>query len=284
MSTDSRQPPPESFAHGIARAFAGAVLFSLPLLMTMEIWALGTSIRPVRLALLMLLMIPLLIGLDHVSGFRRNETWLADALDGVVGYGVGILAAAAGLALFGVLHPGDPADAVAGRVILAAVPAGYGAVLANSQLAGIPDDEGDEGEGDGGSPPAEEAPYGRELFLMLAGALFLSLQVAPTREIPLIAAEMGPWRALALLAVSVVLLHIFVYRINFRGRHRPHAPGWQLLIRYSAVGYLLAALTSAYILWTFGALDGTPLAVSLSTIIVLSFPGSLGAAAARLLV
>lgn len=272
--------PTRSFAHGVARAFAGAVLFSLPLLMTMEMWALGTTIPPTRLTPFMVLVIPLLIALDHVSGFRRNETWLEDTLDGLVGYGVGILAALALLMLFGVLRPGDPLDAVAGRVFLEAVPAGYGAVLANSQLARLdPDDSEEEVE-----PPAQEAPYGRELFLMVAGALFLALQVAPTREIPLLAAHMGPWRAVALLAVSLILLHTFVYRVNFRGQHEPHAPGWQLFIRYSVVGYLLAASTSAYVLWTFGQLEGQPLPAALGIVVVLSFPASLGAAAARLLV
>lgn len=253
------------------------MLFSLPLLMTMEMWALGTVIPPGRLALFIVAVIPLLIALDHVSGFRRHETWQEDILDGLVAYGVGILAAFTGLLLFGVLEPGDPLDAVAGRVFLEAVPAGYGAVLANSQLAAM----------DRAEEPAEEAaeaPYGRELFLMMAGALFLSLQLAPTREIPLIAVHMGPWRALILMFVSLGLLHAFVYRVNFRGGHEPHAPGWQLFIRYSAAGYLVAAVTSAYTLWTFDQLGGQPLPTLVSIVIVLSFPASVGAAAARLIV
>ena len=49
-----------SFFVALARACAGAVLFGLPLLMTMEMWWLGFLIRPERLALFLLFGIPLL--------------------------------------------------------------------------------------------------------------------------------------------------------------------------------------------------------------------------------
>ena len=35
----------------LARAFAGAAIFGLPLLMTMEMWSLGFSLDPLKLAL-----------------------------------------------------------------------------------------------------------------------------------------------------------------------------------------------------------------------------------------
>src|SRR5687767_3474728 len=37
------------FFRGLARAFGGAVLFSLPLLMTMEMWALGFALERAKL-------------------------------------------------------------------------------------------------------------------------------------------------------------------------------------------------------------------------------------------
>ena len=39
------------FAIGLARAFGGAIIFSLPLLMTMKMWYLGSGISEIRLAL-----------------------------------------------------------------------------------------------------------------------------------------------------------------------------------------------------------------------------------------
>ncbi len=44
------------------------------------------------------------------------------------------------------------------------------------------------------------AGYGGQLFLMLAGALFLAFNVAPTEEMMLIAYMMSPWHSLALIA------------------------------------------------------------------------------------
>lgn len=43
MRTASERESDYRFFVGLARAFAGAVLFSLPLLMTMEMWWLGCS-------------------------------------------------------------------------------------------------------------------------------------------------------------------------------------------------------------------------------------------------
>jgi uncharacterized membrane protein len=48
-----------------------------------------------------------------------------------------------------------------------------------------------------------EAGYGGEIFLMLAGALFLAFNVAPTEEMIPIAFQMTPWQALVLGAVSI---------------------------------------------------------------------------------
>ena len=50
---------------GIARGFAGAMLFSLPMIMTMEMCGLGFYIDPYRLALLQVVMVPLLVRLSR---------------------------------------------------------------------------------------------------------------------------------------------------------------------------------------------------------------------------
>ena len=55
--------------------------------------------------------------------------------------------------------------------------------------------------------------------MMAIGALFLSLNVAPTEEIILISYKMTPWHALATLALSILIMHAFVYAVAFRGAH-----------------------------------------------------------------
>jgi putative integral membrane protein (TIGR02587 family) len=120
---------------------------------------------------------------------------------------------------------------------------------------------------------------------MAVGAVFLAFNVAPTEEMILIAFMMTPWHGLALLAASLVMMHGFVFAVSFRGT--PSAPegstGWSLFMRFTLVGYAVALLISAYVLWTFGRLEEASLATYVREVVVLAFPASLGAAAARLI-
>ena len=83
------------FLIGLGRAFGGALIFTLPMLMTMEMWWLGFSMQPWKLALLLLATIPLLIGLSHYMGFEETFGFKDDALDSFVALAVGFIAAAA---------------------------------------------------------------------------------------------------------------------------------------------------------------------------------------------
>ena len=270
---------------GLGRAFGGAIFFSLPLLMTMEMWWLGFYMDRLRLALFMLMMIPMLIGLDHYAGFEETTTWTEDVVDGFVAYGVGIVASTGVLLLFNELNHELPLREWVGKIALQAVPASFGAVLASSQLGG-----GDQQEEEKSESLEEErkreAGYGAELFFMAAGALFLAFNVAPTEEMIVIAFKMTPWHALALAVVSLVLMHAFVYGVEFRGTHivPEGVTTPSIFFRFTLVGYAIALLVSAYVLWTFGRFDDSALATSLMQAVVLGFPASLGAAAARLIV
>lgn len=271
-----RRSPDRAFAVGLARAFGGAVFFSLPLLMTMEMWWLGFSMSRFRLALFMLFMIPLLVALDYYSGFRETSTWREDAVDAMVAYGVGFVTSFGILVLFGVLDVGTPLREAVGMVALQAVPASFGAVLANSQLGG---------GGAADEERMEEAGYGGELLFMAAGAVFLAFNVAPTEEMIVIAFKMSEWHALALAGVSILLMHAFVYAVEFRGT--PAAPQgaspWSLFFRFTLVGYAIALAVSAYVLWTFGRYEDAAFGLRVTEAVVLGFPASLGAAAARLI-
>lgn len=268
------------FFVGVARAFGGAVFFSLPLLMTMEMWWLGFHMDRNRLALFMVVMIPVLVGLDHYSGFEETTTWAEDVLDGMIGYGVGFIAAGAILTLLNVIDPSLPAGEVIGKICLQAVPAAFGAVLAASQFAHQEEDEGAGRDEDRREPTR----YAAQLFFMGAGAVFLAFNVAPTEEVVLLAAMATPWHGAALAIASMMMMHGFVYGAMFRGRPSvpEGTPGWSLFLRFTVVGYALALLISAYVLWTFGRFQEGAFATWTVQIIVLAFPASIGAAAARL--
>jgi putative integral membrane protein (TIGR02587 family) len=285
----AERTPPAHFAVGLARAMGGALIFGLPMLMTMEMWWLGFTMDPLRLALLLVVTLPLLVGLSHVSGFERTFDLRQDAADACVACAVGFVVGAAALALFGVLRPGMSLDELLGKVALQAVPGSIGALLAQSQLGGRSDEEGSgevgREEGEGGGRPSSHAS---QLFLMAVGALFLAFNVAnvaPTEEILLIGYQTGPWYALALVAASLVVMHAFVYALEFTGQEAvpPGTPAWSVFLRYTVTGYAVVLLICAYVLWTFGRLDGTGASDGLAAVLVLGFPGAVGAAAARLI-
>jgi putative integral membrane protein (TIGR02587 family) len=283
-STDDRQATStdiDAFVRGIARGFAGALLFSVPMLMTMEMWFLGFYMSRERLLLLLILNMPLLLLLSHRIGFERTTTWAQSARDAIVAYGMGILASAAILILLGVITIDTPLDQWIGMVAVQAVPASIGAMLGRSQLSMSDDD--DETEGAQDEKPG--TAYGTELFMMAVGALFLSLNLAPTEEMIVLAYKMTPWHALALTAVSILLMHGFVYALAFRGGHSVQTDGsrWHAFIRFTLPGYVVALAVSLYALWTFERLDGMATVEALLVVIVLAFPAAIGAAAARLI-
>lgn len=264
------------FFLGLGRAFAGALIFSLPMLMTMEVWSLGFYMSSWRLALLLVVTVPLLVGLSRYGGFKATERLVDDVVDAFVAFLLATLMALIVLGVFGLLTFEMSAREIIGKIILQAVPGSIGAMLARSQLAGEP--EGVQQE------RRENPAYWGEIFLMAVGALFLSFNVAPTEEMILIAYNMSVWQEIALAILSLLLMHSFVYVVNFRGGTRPATAGsiFGAFARFTVVGYAVVLLVSFYILWTFGRVDGTALEEVISTTVVLGFPGAIGAAAARL--
>lgn len=269
----------QDYALGLARALGGAIIFGLPLLMTMEMWSLGLDIHPARLLLFVCLNFGVLVILSRFGGFEPTNSIGEDLLDAFGAYAVGIAASALILTLFGLVYDSMPVSELARMIAIQSIPTSFGAMLARKQL----------GEGDSEKSQDQQqrsGGYAGELFLMLAGSLFLAFNVAPTEEVILIGFKMTPWHSLALIAVSLIALHALVFAVGLPGQER--APegygGLKLFIAYTIPGYAIAALVSFYILWTFGRVDDQAVHAMVGSIVVLGFPASIGAAIARLVV
>lgn len=264
-----------SILRGTGRALGGALVFSMPMMMTMELWWLGFYIHPLRLALLLIISLPVLTLLSRYVGFERTASWRRDVFDALFAIGVAAVACAVILSVFGVITPGMSAREIFGKIALQTVPASIGALLARSTL----------GSGSGSPTEDQEESYFGELFLMGLGALFLGLNVAPTEEMVLISFKMTEWHGIVLLLLSIITMHGFVFAVEFKGGTdlSPDTPWWSALIRFTLPGYIVAMLISFYLLWTFGRTDATSFEHLLVTVIVLGFPCSIGAAAARLI-
>ncbi|MFZ4165515.1 TIGR02587 family membrane protein [Brevundimonas sp. NPDC058933] len=260
-----------AYLRDLGRAFGGALLFCLPLMMTMEMWALGHAAAPERLLVFVLAALPLLYGLAHYAGFSARRGLLNNALDTWVALGVGFVTAGGLLFLFNVLDRSSLAAAT-GQVSLQAIPAALGALVARRQLSA------DTGDGD-----EEQVSYPGELFLMLAGALYFAMNLAPTEEMRLIAYRATPLGTLGLLILSVSLLHLIVFEAGFAGQEKQETP-LRAFLDFTLPGYAICLAASVAMLWVFGGLDGHGVHSLVSNIVVLAFPAALGAAAARLLV
>jgi putative integral membrane protein (TIGR02587 family) len=264
------------FHIALARALGGALLFALPLLMTMEMWALGSTMPPLRLALFLAAMFPLLGGLAYYAGFEESFGWPDFVLSACVAYAAAFFAAAISLGLLAALGPALSFEEVLGRLALQVVPGSVGAMLARSLLGAREEEQEEE---------RRRQSYVGALFLAAVGALFMAFNVAPTEEIVLIAQMMTPWHAVILVLVSLAMMHAFVYAVEFRGQARVAAglSPWSEFFRLTVVAYGLSLVICFYVLWTFGRAGGLALPELLIETVVLGFPAALGAAAARLI-
>jgi putative integral membrane protein (TIGR02587 family) len=257
-----------------SRGFGGAVLFSFPMLMTMEMWSLGVSVQPLRLLLFIAIHLVLLIGL---ATYAREEAALMNRkalFDAFAAYGIGVLASATVLLLFGIVGPEMSVDGLNRVISIQAAPASFGAMVAHLEL--------DEPEARLG--PLHSHGLGSSAFLMAVGALYLCSSLASTEEMMLIAHKMSVWQIAALMAFSMLMMLVFDQLALEEGRGNAKARSlWAQSTALTFIGYPIALSISLYILWTFGRTDGLAFAEVIKEMCVLGFPAALGAGAARLL-
>lgn len=264
------------YAVALGRAFAGATIFSLPLLMTMEMWWLGHILSPLMLVQFTLLNMAMLYGLSRVAGFEESYGKLDDVLDAFAAYAVAAIVTGLLLLLLGVITADTPLREVAGKIAIQTVPASFGAMI-GAKLMG----EGEEIE----QQERWRETYQGQLFLMAAGALFLCFTMAPTEEMILISFQMTPWHGLALILVSILLLHAILHIVGFPGRgDRAGRHVGRQWLSHSLAGYGVAVMTAFYVLWTFGRLEGLGLPHIVLAVAVLAFPAAIGAGIARVAV
>ena len=270
------------------RGIAGGLLFSVPLLYTMELWAAGVSVPPGRQLLLIVVTFLLLLGYNRFAGLHDDTSWTEVAIDSVEELGIGILLAAGVLFLLGRISLGQTLHENVGIIVLEAMVVAIGVSVGTAQLGGAEDGEGDEhrGRGPGARPGKSGEPPGfaGEIVIALCGAVLFAANVAPTEEIQLIAAETSPARLLALVMISLMLGGGILFYSNFIGTtRRKHPVGWLGAIRGSVTTYGIALIASALFLWYFGHFTGEGRSSIAAQLAVLGLPAVLGASAGKLI-
>lgn len=269
MSSETKPTRGPDFMRGAS----GAVILGLPLVYTQEVWLHGATLPPTAILGLLAVSFVLNVSLSRFVGFERGRTH-RPLEDAVVGFGSAFLLAAGLLFLLDRINTSMALDNVLGIIALTSIPTSLGFALGNA-LAPVGGGEGaDEMKGHAG-----------ELLAAGAGAVVLSLNIAPTEEPVLLASQLGVVRLLAVLAVSIAFSFAIVFYAEFGGKtQRAQSPGViQSPTVETLLAYLVAFVVAGLLLASFGEIDGLN-GTSLAETIVLGFPASMGAALGRLLV
>ncbi|MGZ5432006.1 MAG: TIGR02587 family membrane protein [Thermoanaerobaculia bacterium] len=278
---ESRHDPPsmsDSWRE-YGRGFAGGLLFSLPLLYTMEVWWTGFIAQPERLLVLLAFTFLLLLGYNRYAGLRHDATWAEVAIDSVEELGLGIVTSAGVLYLIGRIGPSTSRSEAIGKIIIEAAVVAVGFSVGSAQLG-----SGGRDMGKGSGEDELRQSLGSHLVIAACGAFLFASNVAPTKEILVIAVETDASRLVGLAALSLAIAAGILYFVDFRGtdrfvtgdRKRDVAMGM-------AMTYAVALTASALLLWFFGRFDQASAQLCARQAVVLAFPAVLGAAAGRLL-
>ena len=272
----ARSRPVTESLQEYARGIGGGLLFSLPLLYTMEVWATGLSATPLRLAAFVGGTFGLLVAYNHVAGIHPNHRFRDALLESVEEMGLGLAVAAVLLALLGRFPDGPLSVESLGLLTVEGMVAAVGVSVGTAQLGGVPGSEPDDETG-----PVPRS-VGGEVVVALCGAFLIAANVAPTEEVMMLGVEMSLPALAGLAALSVAVGGGLLYASAFRGSER-FAGSTLGPLRGTVVTYAVALVASAAMLWVFGQTEAVGLTASLGPLVVLGFPAMLGASAGRLL-
>lgn len=268
---------------GITGAF---IVTGVTILLAAEMWRLAWGRPASHLIIYSAVGLGVVLLTTRSSGFRVEEE--VDAQDESqyqpLRLGVdfteltfqSLVAALVVLFMYGIVNVSTPTHVIARMALLQVVPLGFGAAVANRLLQETENQR---------AGTDKRRTLSENMAVFAVGAIFFSLPLGASVEINILAALVG-WRRLALIiAVSLLTAYLILYELEFRGQSRRtvnrergaliHAG--QVCIVY-AVGFTVAAL----LLWGFGYLTYS-VAADIQKILVLTFPTTVGGAAARVI-
>ncbi|MBE9109623.1 TIGR02587 family membrane protein [Nodosilinea sp. LEGE 07298] len=315
MATSIDSPIPQTDANiwlsefqAILQGAVGGFLFGIPLLYTVEVWSIGAATDP---RWLLAVLAATLVGvglLTQVEGFRQTLSLhpLEALLESIEAVAIAVICATLALMLLRRITLATPLAEVLGKVVFETVPFALGVALARSTL------QGKRGRSIGTAPHSEPmperftnrrttAPRSRRLAsptlanlgdalvdfdAALIGAVLIAFSIAPTEEVPLLAASLPPLWLLLIMAASLGLSYAVVFASGFTDRAERRQRGLLFSpITETLVAYLVALLASLAMLVLFQQLNPSdPWSEWLSDILVLGLPASIGGAAGRILI
>jgi putative integral membrane protein (TIGR02587 family) len=266
---------------------SGGFLFGVPLFYTMEVWWYGSWVHPQWILGALATSFAIAVVLTRTSGFRdaRETGWrdaMVDASDIVA---VGLACSIVVLVCLREITLETSLRETVGKVVFEAIPFSIGAALARQFLT-VGDDDAD--------APTDLVPGDPAISRSLAdagaaavGALVLSLSIAPTDEIPTLAAAITPPWLLALVAVSLMISYAIVFVANFshQAGRREHKGAFQSPFAETVGAYVISLAVAAATLLFFQRIGPSQSWETwVAWTVILGLPATIGGAAGRLAV
>lgn len=262
-----------------ARGITGGLLFSLPLLYTMEVWWAGLNAQPFHLLILIVVTFIVLLGYNRYAGMHPDTELKEIIMDSFEEMGLGLIISFLVLFLLNRINFEMHYTEITGKIIIEAMFVAIGVSVGRAQLGG---EENETNNSDVRNNNHNKAALA---LLSVCGCIIVAGNVAPTEEIILIAYEVKAIHILFLLLLSVIIGAIILFFSDFRKSRKvkPEEMFYTITFDTSLV-YVISLATSAFILWFFGRFEGNEWQINLFQVIVLGFPAMLGASAGRLLI
>lgn len=267
------------------RGIIGGLLFSLPMLYTMELWWAGFLSKPLRLLAYVIVGILILMLYNHFVGLHKNHNLLEEFLESMEELGLGLVVTAIILWLTGRILPEMSLNEISGKIIIEAVTVAIGISVGKAQLGQESDDSEENCSAKNNNLKKENELF-RAISIAFCGAILIASNVAPTEEVVVIALEASALKILLILLLSIAITGSVLYHLNFKGAKQlvKHTGSNWDIIASTIIMYSVALIASGFMLWFFGRFDNLSLSGIISEIIVLGFPAALGASAGRLLI
>lgn len=279
---------------GIIQSVTRALIFGIAFIYTMEAWWAGLSLELGKLVAFFIAGFLVQLYLTPVTEQGGQKPGLRRTLMGTTrSMGLAVLASAILLVTLGrVTLFSGPLDRDVAMIALLSIPIGIGGSVA--QILQVYRGAGGDGQGqkEQKTPQSGSGPRSPWRFILddvgstVAGALFVALPLAPTGELPMLAAGLGYGREVAVVVLSLLVSHLMGYATGIAdeppsGKNTRGARIWPYADTFLSYGVsLLVALLAMYLFGRFEFTD--PAAHILSLVVVLGLPATIGGAAGRL--
>ncbi|BAT52060.1 hypothetical protein NOS3756_09910 [Nostoc sp. NIES-3756] len=270
----------------IVRGTCGGFLFGIPLIYTMEVWWIGSLAKSRLMIIAIATMFFVVFVLNYTDGFRkRRNTWRVDeaAIDTVEAMAIGFICSAFILWLLREISVETSLKESLGKIVFESVPFTLGVALANQFL-------GNSNQNNSASDNQTKNNFGlhatlADLGATVIGAIVIAFNIAPTDEVPMLAAAISPPWLLALMAASLVISYAIVFQAGFsdQQKRRQQKGIFQRPLSETTISYLVSLLASAAMLFFFQKVTfADPWRMWLEHTLVLGLPATIGGAAGRL--